>query len=201
MPSARLLPLLLTLTLTLAACAQNRFGPEAGPAFEAYKARLAADPAHRETCAVDGVVMTLPRGWFEVPLRAGASPLIKHFYIHSERSAHTGMLPTVRVFLYPREAAELLFAGPEAYDALVEENIPGYSSASLDYDAQGRVIRHVYRCMAPELGGMPVFRCTTITASASGAVEVEYTDALENLPNVQDYYMDVEELMGSITRR
>jgi len=202
MQPARLLPCLLALTLCLtAACSQHRFGPEADQAFEAYKARLAADPAHRETCEVDGVAMTLPGGWFEVPLRPGASPLIKHFYIHSERSANSGVLPTVRVFLYPQAAADLLFAGPKAYDDLVEDNIPGYSNASLEYDAQGRIIRHVYRCLAPELGGMPVFRCTTIAASATGAVEVQYTDALENLPNVQDYYMDVEELMGSITRR
>jgi hypothetical protein len=200
MTRVRVLCLLLALGL-LAACAQHSFGPEGDAAFAAYKARLAADPAHRETCEVDGVAMTLPRGWFEVPLGPGASPLIKHFYIHSERLAHDAMLPTVREFLNPKAAADALFAGPEAYETLVEENIPGYDNASVDYDAENRVIRHVYRCLAPELGGRPVFRCVTLAAGATGAVEVQYTDALENLANVQTYYLDVEELMGSIVRR
>jgi hypothetical protein len=200
MSRVRVLCLLLALGL-LAACSQHSFGPEVDPALRAYQARLAADPAHREACEVDGVAVTLPPGWFEVPLRPGASPLIRHFYIHSERSAQAGMLPTVRVVLYPAQAAEMLFAGPEEYDALVREGIPGYDGADLEYDGPGRVIRHVYRCLAPELGGRPVFRCTTIIAAASGVVEVQYTDALENLPNVQSYYMDVQELMASVTRR
>lgn len=184
----------------LAGCVTGSgLGPAADQALAAHKAKVAKDPAFTESCEVDGVSVTLPPGWVEIPLAPNASPLARHLYIHAERTAASGRLPIVRVYLYPPETGEMLFKDADAFDALASEHMMLYKNARLEFDGENKIIHHVYKCMMPEVGGM-VFRCSTILASRSGVVEVQYTDAFENLANSQSYYMDVERLMTSITR-
>ena len=187
--------------LLCASCAgSTSLGKPADEALASYNAKLKQDPTHRERCVVDNIAVTLPAGWVEVPLAPGASSLAQHFYIHNERTLESGQFPFIRIFFYPPETAEVLFTDAERFDAFAEQHMLLYENARLDFDAENRVIHHVYKCLMPE-AGQPVFRCATIIGSAGGVVEVQYTDVLANLPKVNLYYIDVEELMTSITRQ
>lgn len=189
--------------LALCACTQGRsLGPAADTAAEAWRAKVAADPAHRASCTVDGVSATLPAGWFEVPLDTDAPGAARHLFVHDEHTRANGILPMVRVFLHPGDEALLhaLFTDADTLDAFAAANLPLYENATLEVDPEARVARHVYKCLDAQMG-VPVFRCTTLVASDTGVVEVQYQDELSNLTDPASYYEDVELLMQSVTRR
>lgn len=203
MPKRSHIPVLLSvLCLLVSACStkSSNMGDYADAAMERYHAKVAESPDYREQCTVDNISISLPAKWFEIPLTPGASPAAKHFYAHTERTAESGSYPFVRVFLYPPEVAERLFVDEKSFNAFAENHILMYENARLVIDPEERVIRHVYKCLSPEMG-RPVFRCSTIIESANGVVEVQYTDDLAIIKQPDKYYIEVEELMTSIKRQ